>query len=93
MVNIAGARLVLNLKAYAAARSGDPDLDWEEPNIAKPIPTSLCTPASMSLRTPLDDLPPTLIAVRSGLGSCVDSLEFEMRRIEREGKQLGTRLR
>ncbi|KAM5532115.1 hypothetical protein V8D89_014208 [Ganoderma adspersum] len=93
MVNIAGARLVLNLKSYAATRSGDPDLDWDEPT-TKPVLTP--GPASMSLRAALGAPPPRLIAmhtVHSKSSSPIDSLDLEMYTVERDCQQLGTRLR
>ena len=94
MVNIAGARLVLNLKSYAATRSGDPDLDWDEPTTKPPL-----TPApvpSMSLRAALAVPPPTLIAMRSvdsRYSSPPDSLDLEVYTMERDCQQLGSRLR
>ncbi len=94
MVNIAGARLILNLKSYAATRSGDPDLDWDGPNTKPPFTP---TPGlSMSLRAALAAPPPTAMAMRtveSKSSSHIDSLDLEMYTIERDGQQLGTRLR
>ncbi|KAI1798281.1 hypothetical protein LXA43DRAFT_21471 [Ganoderma leucocontextum] len=88
MVNIAGSRLILNLKAYAATRSGDPDLDWDEP---QPPPGP-----SLSLRAALDLPHFTRTPMRPMDGkfsSPIDSLDLEMYSIERECQQLGTRLR
>ncbi|PIL27445.1 hypothetical protein GSI_10594 [Ganoderma sinense ZZ0214-1] len=93
MVNIAGARLVLNLKSYAAARSGDPDLDWDEPT-AKPLTPTLGP--SMSLGAALAVPPSTLTAMRTVYSRCSSppgSIDLEMYRIERECQQLGSRLR
>ena len=93
MVNIAGARLVLNLKSYAATRSGDPDLDLDQPT-TKPVLTPV--PASVSLRAALSAPPPRVIAMRtvkSESSSPIDSLDLEMYTIERDYQQLGTRLR
>ena len=98
MVNIAGSRLVLNLKAYAAARQGgDADLAWD-------------TAASGPLPTPhsdvqfLTELPARSRRSRARAQGRVDEeaarsgeaeepFDLELYSIERECQQLGTRLR
>ncbi|KAI0360730.1 hypothetical protein OH77DRAFT_1517171 [Trametes cingulata] len=81
MVNVAGSRLILNLKSYAASRNPDDDLTWD-------------TPSSPSHRTPVgiqfidthtrsadeDSIPGT------------ERFDLEMYAIEREYQQIGTRL-
>lgn len=84
MVNIAGSRLVLNLKEYAAARVGDTDLDWDEP---------LRTPSQEAV-LPIPYF--TTGHARSGdeeSSEHFSSLDMEMYSIERQCQQLGTRLR
>ncbi|RPD65425.1 hypothetical protein L226DRAFT_530992 [Lentinus tigrinus ALCF2SS1-7] len=77
MVNIAGSRLVLNLKSYAAARYGDSDLTWDDP----PLPPSHQISLGVPHFTPSRD-------VEYG----TESFDIELYSIERECQQLGTRL-
>ncbi|EJF63931.1 hypothetical protein DICSQDRAFT_134523 [Dichomitus squalens LYAD-421 SS1] len=83
MVNIAGSRLVLNLKEYAATRVGDTDLDWDEPSRTPSREAVLPMPYF------------TTSHVRSADGESSElncSLDLELYSIERECQQLGTRL-
>ena len=79
MVNIAGSRLVLNLKSYAAARHGDSDLTWDEPQLPPSHQISLGVPRFTASRD-----------VEYGAAS--ESFDLELYSIERECQQLGTRL-
>ena len=79
MVNIAGSRLVLNLKAYAAARQGDSDLSWDDP----PLPPS----HQVSI-----GIPNFSRACDEECGGSEESFDIELYSIERQCQQLGTRL-
>ena len=79
MVNIAGSRLVLNLKSYAAARHGDRDLTWDDP----PLPPS----HQITL-----GIPHFIASHDAEYGVASESFDLEMYSIERECQQLGTRL-
>ncbi|RDX54440.1 hypothetical protein OH76DRAFT_962163 [Lentinus brumalis] len=79
MVNIAGSRLVLNLKSYAAARHGDSDLTWDD----TPLPPSQNISLRMPRFTPSRDLE---------YGMASESVDLELYSIERDCQQLGTRL-
>ena len=79
MVNIAGSRLVLNLKAYAAARLGDSDLSWDDP----PLPPSQQISLGIPYFSRSED---------EECGGRDDSFNLELYSIERQCQQLGTRL-
>ncbi|KAI0765014.1 hypothetical protein C8Q74DRAFT_1205872 [Fomes fomentarius] len=83
MVNIAGSRLVLNLKAYAAARQPDSDLTWDEPRLPPSQQVSIGIPDFSRVwdeESRCDD------------GGRDGSFDLELYSIERECQQLGTRL-
>ncbi|KAI8970541.1 hypothetical protein BD414DRAFT_540824 [Trametes punicea] len=92
MVNIAGSRLILNLKAFAASAHPDEDLTWDE---SAPVHT-LRRPRNhhrspVDIRFADDDL-------RSGdeeslAGNDTSMFDLELYAIERECQQLGDRLR
>ncbi|KAI0746705.1 hypothetical protein C8Q80DRAFT_789399 [Daedaleopsis nitida] len=85
MVNIAGSRLVLNLKAYAAARNGDSDLTWDEPPFPPSQQISLGIPRFSPDERRDDE---ECGAERNNW----DSFDLELYSIDRECQQLGTRL-
>lgn len=82
MVNIAGSRLILNLKAYAAARQRDSDLTWEEPRLPPSQQVSIGVPNFSRA----SDEESRCDGGRDGF------FDLELYSIERECQQLGTRL-
>lgn len=81
MVNVAGARLVLNLKAYAASRSPDDDLTWDPPHW--PQPNATTTPIGIRFASDSDSI---------GSGQRTEAFDLEMYAIEREYQHFGTRI-
>lgn len=81
MVNVAGARLVLNLKAYAASRSPDDDLTWDPPHW--PQPNATTTPVGIRFASESDSI---------GSGQRTEAFDLEMYAIEREYQHIGTRI-
>ncbi|CDO74762.1 hypothetical protein BN946_scf185001.g10 [Trametes cinnabarina] len=82
MVNIAGSRLVLNLKAFAASNNHDEDLTWDEPVSARSPQQSHYR--SVVLRFADEE---SLCGLQTG------AFDLELYAIERDSQQLGTRLR
>ncbi|KAI0826672.1 hypothetical protein BC628DRAFT_250289 [Trametes gibbosa] len=85
MVNIAGARLVLNLKAYAASSSPDDDLTWDAPSSGHPTRQIRFRFAS--------DLPSPSAGSAEGCSVRTEPFDLEMYVIEREDQHIGARLR
>ena len=83
MVNIAGSRLVLNLKSYAAARQGDSDLTWDDPPLPPSHQISLGSP-SLARRGGRD--------AECGGFDEDGSVDIELYSIERHCQQLGSRI-
>ncbi|KAI0777635.1 hypothetical protein BD413DRAFT_185228 [Trametes elegans] len=88
MVNVAGSRLVLNLKAYAASCNPDDDLTWDDPA----SPHTPRTP-TVGIRF-VDDRSRSLEDEDSmAHGGESGVFDLEMYAIEREYQQIGARLR
>lgn len=87
MVNIAGARLILNLKAYAASRNPDDDLTWDPTH--RPAATS---PIAPRFRFPSDARGSPTSSEAEGCYPRTDAFDLEMYAIEREDQNIGARL-
>ncbi|KAI0635114.1 hypothetical protein C8Q77DRAFT_1053543 [Trametes polyzona] len=93
MVNVAGSRLVLNLKAYAASRSPDDDLSWDPP---QPQPQSALPSHVRYARRGSSRLARIQFAdadVDDDASDESGAVDLEMYAIEREYQHIGTRLR
>ncbi|OSD07961.1 hypothetical protein PYCCODRAFT_1497769 [Trametes coccinea BRFM310] len=89
MVNIAGSRLVLNLKAFAASANPDEDLSWDEPV----SPRSPANSHYRSVAIRFDDRVRHQYDEESLSGMQSGAFDLELYAIERDSQQLGTRLR
>ena len=99
MVNIAGSRLVLNLKAYAAARQGgDADLAWDTAAPSGALSTShsdvqFLTELPARSRRSRARVQGRVDEEAARSGEAEEPFDLELYSIERECQQLGTRLR
>ncbi|KAI9063695.1 hypothetical protein FKP32DRAFT_1571748 [Trametes sanguinea] len=89
MVNIAGSRLVLNLKAFAASANPDEDLSWGEPI----SPRSPADSHYRSVAIRFNDGVRRYGDEESLEGMQTGAFDLELYAIERDCQQLGTRLR
>ncbi|KAI0330632.1 hypothetical protein GY45DRAFT_725811 [Cubamyces sp. BRFM 1775] len=87
MVNIAGSRLVLNLKSFAASANPDEDLTWDMPASRGPSDGHSFHHTPVSLRFASERASSDEESV-AGMGT----FDLEMYAIERDCQQLGTRL-
>ncbi|KAH9849414.1 hypothetical protein C2E23DRAFT_391240 [Lenzites betulinus] len=88
MVNIAGARLILNLKAYAASRNPDDDLTWDPPHWS-----AATSPIAPRFRFPSDVRGSPTSSEAEGCYPRTEAFDLEMYAIEREDQNIGARLR
>ena len=88
MVNIAGSRLVLNLKSFAASANPDEDLSWDVPTSPGPSDGRSLHRTPVSLR--FADIRSSISDEESVAG--MGTFDLEMYAIERDCQQLGTRL-